>query len=120
MKAMLIASVGTGTLGGHHRSFISILNSLSKHIDCIGINVGRKYSSSHKLSRTLFHNIIYTKFSLIQPLLKLKKIFHSFKPDIVHSFDIRSLLFSRLISLVYTVPIIHTKCGGPNPKGYFW
>ena len=38
------------------------------------------------------------------------------KIDLIHSFDIHAFIFSRLVNLIRKLPIILTKCGGPNLK----
>lgn len=55
------------------------------------------------------------------PLLLLRLVIFVKKHhiNVIHSFDKQSYLFGRILSIITRKPLVHTKCGGPAPRGYY-
>ncbi|RYZ74587.1 MAG: hypothetical protein EOP09_00175 [Proteobacteria bacterium] len=60
-----------------------------------------------------FHYIPYARWNIFGLYALARKIRTS-SPDVLHAYDHKSLFVARLLSLLLGIPVIYTKCGGPN------
>jgi len=119
MKVMYaISTLGHGR-GGHFYDLKVISDSLQSRSDGFVINIGLNESPIINQCRLPVYNLYFNGFNFITVLIKIFNIVKVEKPNIINSFDESSFLFSRIISYIKKIPLILTKCGGPNPKGYF-
>jgi hypothetical protein len=105
--------------GGHYYSLKTTFDEVNKQFDCLVINVGRQPSPVIDSINGKVFNVKYSLFNPVNVFFHLKKIIENEKPDIIHSFDANALFFARVLSFIYKIPHVHTKCGGPNPPRYY-
>jgi glycosyltransferase involved in cell wall biosynthesis len=106
-------------IGGHYYSLLTTANALSKIHDVHIIHIGPFNSVALSDTELKLDEIISPKYNMLFIFRKLNELVKEIKPDILHSFDIPSHFFSRIISFKNKIPNILTKCGGENPKVYF-
>ncbi|MFN4764646.1 hypothetical protein ACKGJN_16065 [Gillisia sp. Q332] len=114
----LITTIGHGK-GGHFHSLNTIANELGKCHDVKILNIGIKQSSVFEEGNYSIQFLKYNGFNFLSVLTRLKVFSLQFDPDAIHSFDVESFAFGRLISKKMNFPTILNKCGGPNPKKYY-
>ncbi|OPX95116.1 MAG: hypothetical protein A4E58_02323 [Syntrophorhabdus sp. PtaB.Bin006] len=114
--AFFITSKGPG-VGGHFYSLRATVEALAKQFDTEIINIGLFPSV------VLRHLTNWQFFPIQRPILKtllsLRTYVGRSRPDVLHAFDLESLLFCRFLALLNNKPVLFTKCGGPNPIRYF-
>jgi hypothetical protein len=119
MKIMyLITTMGHGR-GGHFYSLKTTAESLSNEIEAHIVNIGINNSPVIDRTNVPHTNIIYTGWNIFSAINQLKKIIKQFNPTVIHSFDYQAHSFARILSYISQIPLVHTKCGGPNPSGYY-
>lgn len=104
-------------VGGHYFSLQSTLESLVPDINPVVINIGRTKSPVIESLSCTKHQFIYKYYNFIRIQKKINEVIQSEKIERIHCFDDRAYLFVRN-SLFGNIPVVLTKCGGPNPK-YF-
>lgn len=114
----LIFAVGKAN-GGHYRSLRTIAESLSNNYHVLIINVGYVHSNIILNSKVKNYFVYFNGLNFISPINQIKKLLHNFNVIFFHAFDHQSFFLSRILSNIFKVPAIHTKCGGRNPKGYY-
>jgi hypothetical protein len=114
----MITTLGHGK-GGHFHDLKIISESLSKNVDIVVINIGLKKSPVINEIDLKVYNIYFNGINIFSIIRKLLNIFNIENPSFIQSFDIQSLCFARLLGFFKRIPVILTKCGGPNPKGYY-
>jgi hypothetical protein len=112
----LIASTQSGR-GGHNHTMCSIMEALGDRMDVLGVNVGTVASPVHAKCLSPIHYLPYE--SIRATLSSLTKIVHSESPDVIHAYDKTSAFFGRELAKRSGLPFLMTKCGGPNPVGYY-
>lgn len=119
--AYLISSTEPGRAGGHYYSLKATCECICKILDVMVIEIGRrktglftsqKYTSSH----VYFDGTIA---ELWGAFTRMRKVLDGFKADILHSFDAGGMFFAKIYCITRPRPLVHTKCGGSNPTGYF-
>lgn len=105
--------------GGHYYSLLTIAEAISKIHEINIVHIGTISSIALNNSNLEVEEILSPQYNTINILSRLDKLVKQIEPDILHSFDVASYFFTRLISLKYRIPTILTKCGGRNPKIYF-
>lgn len=113
-----ISSFGHGR-GGHFHSLKVTAQALSKHLNIHVTNFGL-YPSP--VVKDICDNVVFLRtngINFISTLIKFLNRIHQVKPDAIHAFDTVSFAFARLAGLLTKVPVVLTKCGGPNPNNYF-
>lgn len=108
--------------GGHYYSLISTASALSELIDISILNIGTNKSIALEDSALRVTNIVSNKNTIISILSLIKRsraFFKNEKFDVIHAFDDLAFFFGRINSSRYKIPIVLTKCGGPNPKLYY-
>lgn len=113
-----ISSFGHGR-GGHFYSMQTTVQAFSKIGDVSVVNFGFLPS---KVARDTTQEYTFIRFigfdfplAVRSFVLELKRL----RPDVLHAFDADSLVFARIGAILTGLPLIYTKCGGPNPAGYF-
>ncbi len=114
----LITAFGHGR-GGHFYSLKTTVESLKKVIDPTVINIGKKYSPVIQLAKVHSLFVYCNGVNIVSVLRELFSEIEKLEPVAVHAFDVQALLFGRIISHRYKLPLLFTKCGGPNQKGYY-
>jgi hypothetical protein len=104
--------------GGHFYSLRATADALSSFAQVTIVNFGVTLSP---ILRGACGQLIDLsgRGSIGNAVGKFQKLVFSEKPDVIHSFDLESLYFSREAALLCKVPLVHTRCGGANPRRYF-
>ena len=115
----IIFSQTDKSLGGHYRSLKSHYESFKNEsiIDekSFIVNFGKVFSPVLKGMESVF----FFKTVNFGSFYRSIKLVRNEKPDIIHSYDMASYCLAKFISFYYgSIPIIHTKCGGPNLSNY--
>ncbi len=113
-----ISSMGHGR-GGHFYSLLSTVQALANSADVIVLNVGLQPSPVLSGLGDDRYKFVSYDGNIIRFQKEITDTVKSIKPDIIHAFDVRALFFSRNAALACKIPLAHTKCGGPNPKGFY-
>lgn len=106
-------------IGGHYYSLLTIAGALSEIHDVRIVHIGTISSVALHRSNIEVEEIISPHYNTVSILSRLNKLIRQIEPEILHSFDISSHFFSRIISFKYKIPNILTQCGGRNPKVYY-
>lgn len=114
----LIFAVGKAN-GGHYRSLRTIAETFMEEFNVFIINLGYTHSPIISESRVPSYFVFFNGLNILRPKREIGEIFDIKQVDLLHSFDFQSLLIGKLLSNKYSIPLIFTKCGGPNPKGYY-
>lgn len=110
-----ISSVSNG-IGGHYYSLKSTVEALETENECVIVQIGPNRSPVLESMHNVYTITHKKEFPISYKVLKKIKDIISFeKPDVLHAFDIRVLLFVNIFSRAYRIPMITTLCGGPNP-----
>lgn len=112
----LISCFGHGR-GGHFYSLRTTAEEMSKEADVVVASVGT--GKSPVLSKLDNYIPLIESFPSPRTLLRLMRVVKRDKVDVIHSFDVSSYLYARLVSFFSGVPVLLSKCGGPKPKRYF-
>lgn len=115
--AFLITAKGHGR-GGHFYSLRSTAESLAEHTEVAIINVGPSRSPVLDGASIQVVNIPYDG-EMEGQCAKLLNWACVETPSVLHAFDLESLYFGRHLSRRLQLPLVYTKCGGPNPRWYF-
>lgn len=119
MKIMyMITTLGHGR-GGHFYDLNVISNAMKKDNDVLIINIGLNNSPIIDELDIKTYNIYFNGLNIYKVIQELLIIWEKEKPSHIHSFDIQSLSIGKIISFLKKAPIIFSKCGGPNPNGYY-
>jgi hypothetical protein len=113
-----ISTFGHGK-GGHFYSLHTIAEELSNYFDITIINIGAQPSPILTSEKYHNHFIRFSGKGFISIYSEIKRITQHQKPVIINAFDIESFAWARCVGRKTGIPVFHTKCGGPNPNGYF-
>lgn len=105
--------------GGHFHDLKIISESLSKHVNIVIINIGLNKSPVINQIDLKVYNIYFNGVNIFSALTRLVRIFKLENPSFLHSFDIQSFCFARILSFFYKIPAILMKCGGLNPNRFY-
>ena len=119
MRVLYLISSQDMGVGGHFWSMRTLVEAIAGYVDCAVVNVGRSTAAALDGLEVPRSDVLWRPPWVAAPLGRVDKIVERFKPDVLHAFDRRSLMFARPISLRRRIPVLLTKCGGPNPPGYF-
>ena len=114
----VICSFGHGK-GGHFHSLRVIAEALQERADCMILNIGLSPSAVLAESSVEY---VFQEFDGWHPLAcarSIHKTVSRFEPNVIHSFDRPAHSWARLLGQRFDIPVIHTKCGGPNPREYY-
>ena len=114
----VIATLGHGR-GGHFWDMKVIVEALSKHIECVIVNIGPYTSPVIESIPVNVHNIRFTGLNLADSVRRLLDILKRERVDGLNVFDLRVFGLVYMASSIAKKPLIITKCGGPNPGRFF-
>ena len=118
MKVLFFISAYGGTAsGGHFNSLNQVSLEMANTCEVKIIMLGKLMSPVIKDNPYLERHLklghgIKDVFRLNT---SLRNFFETFKPDVIHCFDTRSLNLILLTSSTKGIPVVMNKCGGPNP-----
>src|SRR5690554_4915605 len=116
MKIVYVIYVGGHGRGGHAYSLLETATQVGNKLDIAIVSIGlNKSPVLERADDKYFHIKDQGVFKTVKCLFELidKNRF-----TIIHAFDTRSFLYARLVSIKSNLPLLLTKCGGPNPKRY--
>lgn len=117
--AFVIKSLGPSR-GGHYYSLLSIAHSLKNDFNIIIINLGDKISPVLYGSNINTVFVKFNGFNFYKAYKMIRNVIKDHKVDVINAFDNQSFSFARLVSYSNRVPLIYTKCGGPNPEHFYF
>ena len=113
----IIYSGDRNAIGGHFRSLRLIFTELVRAgaigADSAIVNIG--CVSSPVLRDLSSYIFIKTHAFLLFSLIGLTR---EKRPTVIHAFDEASLCYARVLSFLFRIRILYTKCGGENLKAY--
>lgn len=119
MKIMyLITTLGHGR-GGHFYDLSVISSAVQTKADVFIVNIGLSESPIINDTNLKVYNIYFNGINVIGVLRKLLKIVKLEAASVIHAFDLHSFSLGRIISHLRCIPVVLSKCGGPNPKDYY-
>lgn len=104
--------------GGHYRSLVVTAETMSAYHNVRIIVIGSTYSEVIKKSLVPSEFIYFNGINIPFTLYYLAKSILT-RRCILHAYDVYSYFFARILSYFRGNPVLLTKCGGSNPKGYF-
>ena len=116
--AYVICTIGHGR-GGHFHSLAVVAEALHSRIGCVIVNIGMQPSAVLQNSSVPFEFIYFDGRDTAGCRKRLIERITELKPDVLHSFDVAAHFWARMMGLSYDVPVVHSKCGGPNPSRYY-
>jgi hypothetical protein len=105
--------------GGHFYSLVTTAKALSAKFEVIIVNFGFNKSPVIENAELKHYNILMNNSNIFDSYATFRKIVKRENPSVLHSFCTLSYTFVRIYALLHPIKTILTKCGGPNPKGYF-
>lgn len=105
---ILFASDGLGN-GGKERQLVETIKNLDKtkfELGVITFNQNQHYESVVENISNYFH-LFRKEKNVLEPIVTIFESFEKFKPDIVHSFDLLSSLYTYLPSRFYKSKIVN-------------
>lgn len=119
MKVLnLISTLGHGN-GGHFYDLITVTEELQQNIEILNLNICRNESKVLNSSKINLINLKFTIYNLFYVLKKIRTIIKENKITHVNCYDLNAFSFANIINIYTKTKIIYTKCGGPNPSGYY-
>lgn len=119
MRILNLISTITHGRGGHVYDFITIGEELQKHTNLICINICKNESEVLNKSKLNLVNIKYNWYNSFSVYKSLNKIVTSHNITHINCYDLNVSLFAKLVAYNTEIKVILTKCGGPNPPGYY-
>ena len=113
-----ITTLGHGR-GGHFQSLKATVQSLRERLQCVIVNAGRTNSPIVDSTEAPVYNVRWNGINVPSALRRACHIARNENPDVLHAFDSLSYFLARLIGKAMRLPVVLTKCGGPNPRCYF-
>lgn len=105
--------------GGHYYSLLVTAASVKRLHEVKIINIGTSESLALQSSDLEILNIIDRKLRNIKLIRYLCLAIKNDPPNVIHAFDYHAYFYARLISILYRIPVILTKCGGKDPRFYY-
>jgi glycosyltransferase involved in cell wall biosynthesis len=102
-------------IGGHYHSFNTINAALKSSMFVKSIELGWTESPTAVADEKLFAN----PFNIHKTLNKLVNICTEYKITHIHCYDLHASFYGSCISKRLKLPLVVTKCGGPNPVKYY-
>jgi len=119
MKLLFFISIQGHGSGGHFHSLNHISKELGKRHNIIIITIGSGTSDIISKNPYFLCHCKFNGISYLRLFKEIDKSITSFKPDIIHFFDITSYNVVRIHISSMTYKVILNKCGGPNKKWPF-
>ena len=105
--------------GGHFHSLKDTAEAIQKKEECLVLNIGLSRSSTLEESDLDVHNILITSRNILRTIGEIDGWIKQEDPSVIHCFCKTSYSLMRLTARKYRIPLILTKCGGPNPRKGF-
>jgi len=105
--------------GGHFYSLASTAKALASKCEVSIVNFGFGKSAVLENSGLKIINISNGNFGHLKTYRRFRKVIKEENPQVLHSFCILSFFYVRIYCVFHPLKKILTKCGGPDPKGYF-
>lgn len=115
----LVVSSDKSAKGGHFRSLTEVAGNIELAGHKINIlNFGKSPSPVLKgsFSKSVLSFIGCGLFTFPIALARILYYCRKVKPDIIHAFDFTSVFLAKLLKLLFGIPYLYNKCGGPNYK----
>ena len=124
MKVLFITDAGDTTgIGGHLYSVQSLVEALSRRIECVMVSLGSVTSPALAALACPQHRVAFGRGRTRRAeLAAFMDIARREKPDVIHAFDPIACAFARVAARRLGCGLLLTKCGGPNPapRAYPW
>lgn len=114
MKILYVISVHGAGRGGHFHALNNISRVLARCVDARILSIGVKESPVISTNPLFQSHLFFNGTNIGKINGQLRKIFDVFNPDLVHCFDIPSVLMMQLFTTIAGKRLVLTKCGGPN------
>ena len=114
----VIATLGHGR-GGHFWDVKTLVEALSERIDCVIVNIGPYNSPVIETVPVSVHNISFNGLNVFGAARQLLAVLRREGIDCINIFDLRVFSIAYLANCFARLPLIFTKCGGPNPEKSF-
>ncbi len=117
-SVLKLVTCGRGGAGGHYYSLRDIGGALAD----AGVPVVGVFSSGLKRPATKFEGLHAEFFEDTvrdgspRTVAALLGAIRRLRPDVLHSYDAPALLYARVAGAIAGLPVVHTQCGGPNPR----
>jgi hypothetical protein len=105
--------------GGHYHSLNHISKELGKGHEIKIISIGMGFSKIIAENPYFLYHFKFNGINILQLFKKINKTIESFRPDIIHFFDMSSYNVLRLNISSKKFRVISNKCGGPNREWPF-
>lgn len=119
MRVLYLISARTTGVGGHFFSLRSLVEAIASEVECRVVNVGRVSAKALANLPVPYEDVLWKRPWLFGAMRRLDRLVRGFRPDLIHAYDETSLFFARVLALRCGCALLHTKCGGPNPEGYY-
>jgi len=119
LRVCFMIKVNGDGLGGHYRSLRTTVEALSERLDCVIVNIGPRVSPILESIEARLHFVPFTGKEVFSAIWKISRILKQECPDVINTFDVTALFFAKVTGLRHGLPVVHTKCGGGNPRRYF-
>jgi hypothetical protein len=103
--------------GGHFYSLVTLVDSLNSEFNCRILNLGNT-NPEILINRNDSFYIHINSFNIFYKIFHLINNVKHDMPHVIHAYDWRAHYFGRIISFLFNIPLIYTKCGGSNSQ-YF-
>lgn len=124
VKVLFVTDVGDTTgIGGHLYSVQSLVEALSRRVECVVTSLGSMVSPALAALDCPQHRVAFARDILRRAeLARFLEIARREKPDVIHAFDPIACAFARVAARRLGCGLLLTKCGGPNPaaRAYPW
>lgn len=114
MKIAYLIYCRSKGLGGHYRSLSSLLDNWGRNYNTQFNIVHYGTIISPVLKKYPNVKLIKSSFWLLPEIVSSLRYFKVNQPEIIHSYDSYSYFIGRIVSFIFNIPIIYTKCGGSN------
>lgn len=113
----MVCTLGHGR-GGHFYDVRVTAEALMQVASCAICEIGFARSPVLQQSTAPVHFVDLSQ-GVFRAWRELREVVRRSRPTVLHAFDLRAYAFARVASVVGRIPIVLTKCGGPNPSGWF-
>lgn len=119
-KLLFVVSSLGNIVGGHFYSLKDVAEHHSSIHEVSIVIIGKKIDIDFSKSITVYHIPLSKNFlGFIYSFKRFLHIVNKMNPEIIFAFDKHSYIYARISNLMKHNKIALTKCGGPNPRGYF-
>lgn len=118
MKILYVLSAFGKASGGHFHSLNNISRALDGYedLEIEIVSIGNATSPILKTHPKFRGNLTFKWYRFFELNAKFKRVFQSYRPDVVHCYDGGTALLLMMLPVMRNIPIIHTRCGGANER----